>query len=62
LIIVIIIIIYLIQILGLYNRFLNGLDPRGAHDDFRGKTGFGTVDQEERGLPGGSAGCCPVPP
>jgi hypothetical protein len=44
------------------HRFLKGLDPRGAHDDFRGKTGFGPVYQEERGLPGGSARCCPVPP
>jgi hypothetical protein len=23
------------------HRFLKGLDPRGAHDDFRGETGFG---------------------
>jgi hypothetical protein len=44
------------------HRFFVSLDPRGAHDDFRGKTGFGPVDQEERGLPGDSAGCCPVPP
>jgi hypothetical protein len=44
------------------HRFLKSLDPRGTHDDFRGKTGFGPVDQEERGLPGGSAGCCPVSP
>jgi hypothetical protein len=44
------------------HRFLESLDPRGAHDDFRGKVGFGPVDQEERGLPGGSAGCCLVPP
>jgi hypothetical protein len=44
------------------HRFLESLDPRGAHDDFRGKTGFGPIDQEERGLLGGSVGCCPVPP
>jgi hypothetical protein len=25
------------------HRFLKGLDPRGAHDDFWGKTGFGPV-------------------
>jgi hypothetical protein len=44
------------------HRLLESLDPRGAHDDFWGKKGFGPVDQEEWGLPGGSAGCCPVPP
>jgi hypothetical protein len=44
------------------HRFLKSLDLRGAHDDFRGKAGFDPVDQEERGLPGGSAGSCPVPP
>jgi hypothetical protein len=44
------------------HRLIESLDPWGAHDDFRGKTGFGPVDQEERGLPGGSAGCCSVPP
>jgi hypothetical protein len=26
-----------------------------------GKAGFGPTDQEERGLPGSSAGCGPVP-
>jgi hypothetical protein len=25
------------------HRFLKGLDSRGAHDNFRGKTGFGPV-------------------
>jgi hypothetical protein len=44
------------------HRLVESLDPWGAHDDFRGKAGFGPIDQEERGLPGGSAGCCPVPP
>jgi hypothetical protein len=44
------------------HRLIESLDPWGAHDDFWGKTGFGPVDQEERGLPGGSAGCCLVPP
>jgi hypothetical protein len=43
------------------HRVIESLDPWGAHDDFRGKTGFGPVDQEEQGLPGGLAGCCSVP-
>jgi hypothetical protein len=44
------------------HRPIESLDPWGAHDDFRGKAGFGPVDQKEWGLPGGSAGCCLVPP
>jgi hypothetical protein len=44
------------------HRLIESLDPWGAHDDFQGKAGFGPVDQEERGLSGGSAGCCLVPP
>jgi hypothetical protein len=44
------------------HRLIERLDPWGAHNDFRGKAGFGPIDQEEWGLPGGSAGCGPVPP
>jgi hypothetical protein len=44
------------------HRLIESLDPWGAHDDFRGKIGFSPVDQEEWGLPSGSAGCCPVSP
>jgi hypothetical protein len=44
------------------HRLIESLDPWGAHDDFRGKAGFSPIDQEERGLPGGSAGYCPVSP
>jgi hypothetical protein len=44
------------------HRFIESLDLLGAQDDFRGKTCFSPVDQEERGLPGGSAGCCSVSP
>jgi hypothetical protein len=44
------------------HRLIESLDPWGAHDDFWGKAGFGPVDQEERGLPGSSAGSCSVPP
>jgi hypothetical protein len=44
------------------HRFIKSLDPWRAHNDFRGKTGFSSVDQEERGLPGSSARCGPVPP
>jgi hypothetical protein len=44
------------------HRLIKRLDPWGAHKDFRGKAGFGPVDQEERGLPGSSAGCGLVPP
>jgi hypothetical protein len=44
------------------HRLIKRLDPWGAQYDFRGKAGFGPVDQEERGLPGSSAGCGPVPP
>jgi hypothetical protein len=44
------------------HRLIESLDPWGAHDDFRGKAGFGPVHQEERGLPGSSTGCCPISP
>jgi hypothetical protein len=44
------------------HRLIKRLDPWGAHNDFWGKAGFGPIDQEERGLPGSSAGCGPVPP
>jgi hypothetical protein len=44
------------------HRFIERLDPWRAHNDFRGKTGFSPVDQEERGLPGSSAGCGLFPP
>jgi hypothetical protein len=44
------------------HRLIESLDPWGAHNDFRGKAGFGPVDQEERGLPGDSTGCGMVPP
>jgi hypothetical protein len=43
------------------HRFIKRLDPWRAHNDFWGKTGFSPVDQEERGLPGSSAGCGLVP-
>jgi hypothetical protein len=44
------------------HRFIERLDPWRAHNDCWGKTGFSPVDQEERGLPGSSAGCGPIPP
>jgi hypothetical protein len=44
------------------HRFIKSLDPWRAHNDFRGKTGFSPVDQEEWGLPGSSARCGLVPP
>jgi hypothetical protein len=44
------------------HRLIKRLDPWGAHKDFWGKAGFSPVDQEERGLLGGSVGCGPVPP
>jgi hypothetical protein len=43
-------------------RLIKRLDPRGAHNDFRGKASFSPVHQEERGLPSGSTGRGPVPP
>ena len=44
------------------HTFIKKLYPWGAQGYFRGKAGFGPVDQEERCLPGGAAGCDPVPP
>ena len=41
-------------------RFIKSSDLRRAQVDFWGKACFGPVDQEEWGLPGGSAGCGPV--
>ena len=42
--------------------FIKSLDPWRAQVNFLGKACFSPVDQEERGLPGGSAGCGPVAP
>ena len=39
------------------HRLVKILDPWGAHKGFRGKAGFGPIDQEGRDLPGGPASC-----
>jgi hypothetical protein len=39
------------------HRLIKILDPWGAHKGFRGKAGFGPIDQEGRDLPGGPASC-----
>jgi hypothetical protein len=41
----------------LLHRLIKRLDLWGVHKGFWGKAGFGPVDQEERGLPGGPASC-----
>jgi hypothetical protein len=54
--------VHVLPLMLFLHRFIERLDPRRAHNDFWGKTGFSPVDQEERGLPGSSAGCGLVPP
>ena len=43
-------------------QFIKSLDSWGAQEYFWWEACFGPIYQEERGFPGCSAGCGPVPP